>query len=106
MYKQQRKQILEQMKKVIFLINTKYKFESLRLLFLLFFGMIDFLGSFTCLLVVLHLKRLFGYYLGEFILCTSNICLEKGNSLNISSTSLYSINAHCDPFFCFILDRS
>jgi hypothetical protein len=29
--------------------------------------MIDFLGSFTCLLVVLHLKRLFGYYLGEFI---------------------------------------
>ncbi len=68
--------------------------------------MIDFLGSFTCLLVVLHLKRLFGYYLGEFSRLIFKY-IEKTylRKLNFYSSSLYSINAYCDSFFCFILDR-
>ena len=70
---------------------------------------IDILGSFTCLLVVLHLKRLFGYYLGEcsrLWLPSSTLLRSMPNTVPfLYSSSLYSIDAHCDSLFCFILDR-
>ena len=60
-------------------------------------------GSFPCLLVVLHLKRLFGYYLGEHSFLFWWI--SKRSDCFFSS-SLYSIDAHCDPLVRFLLDRS